>query len=175
MTGAVGAVKELWGEDGMRELRQRLQPDARKALCEEIILPVAWYPERHFEGCCEAVWSGLARQEAGVFEAFIRQSVDHMWGRVHRVLLSLATPHLLARRAPGLWRHDHTHGEAVVELRERDGTIRVRDYPYGPSSIMRRGQSESFRYILSHARVHDVRATQHADESGDLVVLLEWS
>jgi len=173
VAGAIGAVSELWGQAGLHEVRERVAPEVRAVLCDEIVLPVAWYPERHFEGYCDAVWKGLARQDARTFETFIRKSVDQMWGRIHRVLLSLATPHRLARRAPDLWRHDHTHGELSVDLREQDGTIRVRNYPYSSTSIMRRGQTESLRYILSHARVSDVQAS-HRDEEGDFVVTLAW-
>ena len=175
VAGALAAIAELWGAQGVAEVRHRLGAAARRAILDEIVLPVGWYPEEHFESLCEAVWSSLARHDVPVFETFIRRSIDHVWGRVHRMLMSLATPHLLARRAPALWRHDHTHGELAVELRERDGTVRVRGYPYAPSSIMPRGQAESLRYILSHARVRDVRASHLVDVRGEFVVTLGWT
>lgn len=175
MAGGLAAVTELWGAPGLAEVRARLDLEARMALCDEIVLPVGWYREDHFESFCEAVWSVLARSDQRAFDTFIRRSIDHFWSRVHKVLMSLATPHLLARRAPALWQHDHTHGTLTVDLRERGGTVRVRGYPYRRTGIMPRGHSESFRYILSHARVREVRASQVVDERGDFVVTLEWT
>jgi hypothetical protein len=168
-------VKDLWGDRGASELREHLPPQARRVICEEIVLPVAWYPETYFESCCDVVWRRLAREDEGAFFAFIHRSVDSGWTIVHRALMRLATPQRLARRAPDLWRHDHTHGELFVDLHESHGTIRVRGYPYGPHSIVRRGQTEALRYILAHARVRDVRATPQDDADGDFLVLFEWT
>ena len=174
VAGALAAVEKLWGDAGLAELREHLGAEARQSLLDHIVMPVAWYPEAHFESCCDLVWSALARRDDEAFATFIHGSIDHLWSRVHRVLMGLTTPHILARRAPAMWRHDHTHGTLEVELREQEGTVRVRDYPYARSGAMARGQAESFRYILSHARVKTVRASHELDERGNFVVTLEW-
>jgi hypothetical protein len=174
VAGALAAVAKLWGDGGLAVLRERLGAEARHSLLDDIVLPVAWYPEAHFESCCDVVWSELARHDDEAFSAFIHGSIDHLWSRVHRVLMGLTTPHILARRAPAMWRHDHTHGRLEVELREQGGTVRVRDYPYARTGSMPRGQAESFRYILGHARVKTVRASHELDERGNFVVALAW-
>jgi hypothetical protein len=174
-TGALAAVKDLWGEDGMGALREHLPADTSRELCDQIVLPVGWYPEAHFEQCCDVVWRRLAREDRDAYVTFIQRSVASGWGIVHRALLRLATPQRLARRAPELWRHDHTHGELSIELRESSGTIRIRGYPYPRDSIMHDGQAEALRYILSHARVHDIVAKRHADAGDDFMVTLEWT
>jgi hypothetical protein len=173
--GALAAVKSLWGEEGTRELREHLPSEARRQLCDEIVLPVGWYPETYFEGCCDVVWRRLAREDEATYATFVHRSVASGWSIVHRALLRLATPQRLARRAPELWRHDHTHGELSVELRETSGTIRIRGYPYVRDSIMHRGQAEALRYILSHARVHDIVARRHPDAGDDFVVTYQWT
>jgi hypothetical protein len=175
VAGAVGSVAKLWGDAGLAALREHLRPDARAALLDEIIMPVSWYPEIYFEACNEVVWSALARGDDAAFDAYVRGSIDHLWSRVHRVLMGFTTPHRLARRAPDMWRHDHTHGRLEVELRESDGTVRVRGYPYAPGGIMGRGQTEALRYILSHARVKEVRAAYELDAQGTFVATLSWA
>lgn len=175
MAGAIGAVERLWGADGLAELRRGLDAEARRLLLDDIVLPIAWYPEAHFESCCEVVWATLARRDDAAFFPFVHASVDHMWSRVHRLLVSLTTPQVLARRAPAMWRHDHTHGTMDVELQEQHGTVRVRGYPYARRGVMARGHAESFRHILGHARVKIVRASHELDERGTLVVALSWT
>jgi hypothetical protein len=172
--GAFSAVADLWSDDGIREVSEQLSPAARAGLCDRIVLPVAWYPEASFREWCEAVWHGPAREDEAAFARFVRRSVDLGWSWVHRALVRIATPALLARRAPTIWRHDHTHGDMSVTLGERCGTLRVTRYPHARSAVMRRGQTESLRYILTLARVADVRAS-HAMEGGDVfVVTLRW-
>ncbi|MGH7294026.1 MAG: hypothetical protein ACRELB_03790 [Polyangiaceae bacterium] len=175
VAGALGAVERLWGDAGLAELRRGLDADARRSLFDDIVLPVAWYPEAHFESCCEVVWATLARRDQAAFFAFVHASVDHLWSRVHRLLISLTTPHVLARRAPAMWRHDHTHGTMDVELREQQGSVRVRGYPYARNGVMARGHTESFRHILGHARVKTVLASHELDDQGTLVVALSWT
>jgi hypothetical protein len=175
VAGALGAIERLWGDGGLAEVRRGLDDGARRSLLDDIVLPVAWYPEVHFESLCEIAWSTLACRDEVAFFAFVHASVDHLWSRVHRVLVGLTTPHVLARRAPAMWRHDHTHGTLEVELKEQEGTVRVRGYPYPRTSVMARGQAESFRHILGHARVKTVRASHELDEHGTFVVSLAWT
>ncbi|MGO8999363.1 MAG: hypothetical protein ACLQVI_39055 [Polyangiaceae bacterium] len=174
LAGAVASAAKLWGDDGLAALRERLDADARRALLDDIILPVSWYPETYFEACNEIVWSALARGDDEAFDAYVRGSIDHLWSRLHRVIMGLTTPPRLARRAPDMWRHDHTHGSLEVELRESEGTVRVRGYPYARTGIMGRGQTEALRYILSHARVKTVRATHELDDQGNFTAILAW-
>lgn len=175
IVGALTAVKDLWGERGTSELRDNLPVGARHAFCEEIVLPVAWYPEAYFEACCDIVWRRLAEKEDPSFFAFVRRSIDSGWSIVHRALMRLATPQRLARRAPDLWRHDHTHGELSVDFRETSGTVRIKGYPYPRESIMHHGQTEALRHILSHARVRNVRATHHDEAGSDFVATFDWT
>jgi hypothetical protein len=175
VSGALDAVRAIWGEPGFAELREHLPPSASRVLCEGIVLPMAWYPETYFESCCEVVWRRLARMEDASFFRFVHRSVDTGWTIFHRALMRLATPQRLARRAPDLWRHDHTHGEMLVDLRERSGTVHIRGNPYARDSIVRLGQAEALRYILSHARVRTVRATRHVNTDDDFAVTLDWT
>lgn len=175
VAGALSAVKDLWGEPGIAQLREHLPPEARRALCDEIVLPVAWYPETYFEACCDIVWRSLAGEEDPSFFAFVQRSIDSGWTIVHRAIMRLATPQRLARRAPDLWRHDHTHGELSVDFRETSGTVRITGYPYPRDSIMHHGQTEALRHILSHARVRDVRAKRYDEPGTDFVATFDWT
>ncbi len=175
VVGALTAVRDIWGQAGLGALREHLPTDARRAVCDEIVLPVSWYPETYFESCCEIVWHQLAREQDGPFFDFVHRSVDSGWTIVHRAVMRLATPRLLAGRAPALWRHDHTHGELSVDFRETSGTVRIERYPYPRGSIMHHGQMEALRHILSHARVRDVRAKRHDEGGADFVATYEWT
>jgi hypothetical protein len=174
VAGAVASVGKLWGNQGLATLREHFAADARSALLDAIILPVSWYPETYFQACSDVVWTALARGDDAAFDAYIHGSIDHLWSRVHRVIMGLTTPQRLARRAPDMWRHDHTHGTLEAELRESDGTVRVIGYPYSRTGIMARGQAEALRYILSHARVKEVRVEHELDEQGTFVARLRW-
>jgi hypothetical protein len=174
LAGAVGAVAKLWGDQGIREVRARISAEAALALCDRIVLPVAWYPEPIMREWCEAVWHGPAQEEAAVFATFVHRSVDHGWRWTHRAIIRLATPRAMARRAPAIWRHDHTHGVMSVELGESMATVRVVDYPQQDSLIMRRGHAESLRYIMTLARFGNVRASQAVDADGAYVATLRW-
>ena len=102
-----------------------------------------------------------------------RDPVGHGVGGA-RAVVRLASPRLMARRAPDIWHHDHTHGVMSVTLEEGRATLKVVDYPQRDSLIMRRGQAESLRYILTLARFGDVRASQGLDADGAFVVTLRW-
>lgn len=175
MVGALTAVKDIWGQGGLAILREHLPPEARRVICDEIVLPVSWYPEAYFENCCQVVWRHLAQVQDGPFFDFVHRSVDSGWTIVHRAVMRLATPRLLAGRAPALWRHDHTHGELSVDFRETSGTVRIKGYPYPRESIMHHGQTEALRHILSHARVRDIRAKRHDEGSADFLATFVWT
>ena len=175
VAGALSSVRDLWGDTGLATLRDRLPPDARHALFGDIVLSMAWYPETYFEACCDIVWRDLSQERDAKFFAFVHRSIDSGWSFVHRAILRLATPQRLARRAPDLWRHDHTHGELSVDFRETSGTVRITGYPYPRDSIMHHGQTEALRHILSHARVRAVRATRHDEPGTDFVATFAWT
>ena len=174
IAGAVGAVAQLWGDAGLRDVSERLGAEARQALCDRIVLPVAWYPEQSMREWCEAVWYGPARENEEMFATFVQRSVDHSWRWTHRALVRLATPRLMARRAPEIWRHDHTHGVLSVALDDGTAKVKVTGYPHRGSIVMRRGQAESLRYILTLARFGDVRASHAVDADGEFVATLRW-
>jgi hypothetical protein len=174
LAGAVGAVAKLWGDDGTRDVRARVSAEAAQALCDRIVLPVAWYPEAIMREWCEAVWDGPARQDFAAFATFVHRSVDHGWRWTHRAIIRLATPRAMARRAPAIWQHDHTHGVMTVDLGESMATLKVVDYPQRDSLVMRRGHAESLRYIMTLARFGNVRASQALDAEGAYVATLRW-
>jgi hypothetical protein len=174
VAGAVSAVSQLWGAGALSDVSERLDDASRLALCDRIVLPIAWYPEASLQAWCEAVWEGPAQRSEGEFMRFVRRSVDASWSWVHRTVLRLATPALLARRAPDMWRRGHTHGELSATLERARGTVRITGYPYARSAVMRRGHTESLRHILTLARFGDVRATHAVEPNGVFVATFRW-
>jgi hypothetical protein len=96
---------------------------------------------------------------------------------VRRAFLSFATPVLLAQRAAELWRHDHTHGQLVLDPDESiPGRRRVTltEHPFVETPLSRTSFAEVMRYVLSLSRARNVRET-HALSAGALVVDLTWN
>lgn len=91
------------------------------------------------------------------------------------MLVRLATPRLLARRAPELWRRDHSHGDVEVTVLDAVRLrLRLSDHPWVRDPVMRRFQARSFRYILSLTRVRDLGTVESTDAGGALVMTATW-
>jgi hypothetical protein len=169
----VSAV-EIWGEDGLRAIAARLPEDTRARTLDEIVLPVAWLPERDVMRWHEVVFTGPARSDEVAFRRFMDRTMDHGFGRVRRLLLRFVTPHGLMQKAAALWRHDHTHGSLEIESRERSLTGVLRDHPYSTTPISRLAIAEVFRYALEMSGVKNAREEHAPGGAGDLLVRLAW-
>jgi uncharacterized protein (TIGR02265 family) len=175
LVGMTAATRQLWGRDALDLLKGRLELPPERALFDEIATPLAWYPEQLAVRLARIVWDDLAARDEAAFTGFAERTIDHGWGRVHSVLVRLATPRILARRAPELWRRDHSHG--AVEVAVLDATslrLRLSDHPYVHDPVMRRFQAESFRYILSLTRVPELTVVEGTDPRGSLVMTAAW-
>jgi uncharacterized protein (TIGR02265 family) len=173
--GMAAAVEHLWGRGALDAMRGRLALPADHALFDQIASPLSWYPEKLAARVGAIVWDELTARDEAAFAGFAERTIDHGWGRMHSVLVRLATPKLLARRAPELWRRDHSHG--AVEVTVVDPTtlrLRLSDHPWVHDPVMRRFQARSFRYILSLTRVRDLETVEAADVAGALVMTATW-
>src|SRR6516225_2147321 len=104
ITGFIAATRELWGERGLRDVRDRLPDETRRATLDEIVMASSWLPVVHIIKWHETIYEGLAAKDDAVFMRFVDRGLDHGFGRVQRFFLGFASPRLLIERAPGLWR-----------------------------------------------------------------------
>jgi hypothetical protein len=198
-TGFIAATRELWGERGLRDVRDRLHDDTRKATLDEIVLATSWLPVVHVIRWHEAIYEGLAAKDDAAFLRFVDRGLEQGFGRVQKFFLGFASPRLLIERAPSLWRKQHTHGKLTVTtsgdfdyaLPEAQGssladkgesfvaTVTLRDHPFIDVPLSRRALAEAWRHVLTLARVeevkesHSVETTGHAGERA-LVARLTW-
>jgi hypothetical protein len=155
------AIEHLWGRGALDALRGRLDLPAEHVLFDQIASPLSWYPENLAARIGAIVWDDLAARDEAALQRFAEQTIDHGWGRMHSVLVRLATPRILARRAPELWRRDHSHGDVEVVVVD-------------PTTLRLRLSDHPCRYILSLTRVRDLETVEAPDPAGALVMTATW-
>jgi hypothetical protein len=170
------AVREIWGDEGLRDIAERLPADTRAATTGPEFNALSWYPSRYVIDWDTAKMAGPARGDEEAFRRSVDRGTDLGFGRIRRAFLSFATPVLLANKAAELWRHDHTHGTLTVDSTNRaEGRARVTlvGHPFVGAPVSRSAFAEVLRYILSLSRARNVRET-HALTGEALVVALTW-
>jgi hypothetical protein len=171
------AIRELWGEDGLRDVVGRLPTEAAEATAGVDFEPLRWYPTRYLLDWNVALLDGPARQDEQAFRRCVARSIDLGFGRVRRAFLAFATPDRLAQRASELWRHEHSQGELSIESDaapvERTARLALRDHPFITTALSRLATAEVFRYILSLSRARNVRES-HALHGDALRITLRW-
>lgn len=168
------AIRELWGEQALAELADRLSPEARRATLGAELATLKWYPTRYVLEWDSAMMDGPARGDEQAFRRAVQRSIQLGFGRIRRVLLSFATPTLLAERAAELWRHDHTHGRLTAEASGNAGArVTLAGHPFVQSPVSCIAIAEAVRQILSLSRASNVRDS-HAVSGDALVIALAW-
>lgn len=174
------AVRDLWGDDGLRDATERLPDETRTATTGADFESLGFYPTRYILDWNVAVMDGPAGGDEREFRRTVARSIDLGFGRIRRVFLSFATPTLLAQRASELWRHDHTHGRLVLDPDESvpgRRRITLTGHPFVSNPLARMAFSEVLRRVLSLSRVRNVREThslKSATTGDSLVIVLTW-
>jgi hypothetical protein len=76
------AVVEICGEEGLREIADRVPVEARVATIEKVVLPIEWVLIRHVIAWHEALWDGPARRDEAKLARLVSRSIDLGFGRV---------------------------------------------------------------------------------------------
>jgi hypothetical protein len=169
------AALTLWGTRAWQEVLDRLPADARAALVVDgLVVAVGWVPEWHLVTLAQAVHDGPAQGSDEAYREFVKQVIALGFGRVRRLLVHFAPPGAVIKRAPELWRHDHTHGELAVETRATGTTLHVSHEVITSTPLSRMTCAEMFRAVASLTRARDVRQTHTLERPGTLRVELEW-
>lgn len=171
------AVKDLWGEAGLKDVGGRVSSDTRAQTVEVAASPLAWVPERFLVEWHEAVWNGPAKRDDDALRRTVDRRIHFGFGRVRKALLGLVGPVGVIRRAGELWRHDHTHGTLAVSGGGDDGQVAsatLSDHVYCEAPLARVAVAETFRYIVQLSRgVKKARET-HVLQGGALLIRVTW-
>ena len=174
LIGFRAACEQMWGPMGYEAVRTALPPDVSERTAGMRPLP-DWIPLGDLIAWHEAVWNGPARHDEQIMTQHIHATVDHGFGRVKRVLLSMSTPQSLAPRVASLWRDEYSTGRLqATSIEERSVQLTLSDHPYVDIPLMRYVIAEVFRYVVSMTGAPDVTVS-HAVQSPSLVVLLRWA
>jgi len=164
----------MWGPSGYQAISELLPPEVRERTASMHPLP-DWIPLDDLIAWHVAVWTGPAKRNEAVFTEHIHKTVDQGFGRVKRVLLSMATPHTLAPRVVALWSDEYSTGYLEAGAIENDCiTLTLRNHPYVQHPLMRTVIAEVYRYVVSLTRVKSVSAV-HTVRDAALVVVLRWT
>ena len=136
-----------------------------------------WLPERHVLAWYQAAFTGPAMREQAAYYTFLDRMMDCGFGRVRRLLLSMAaSPRNVYEKSAELWRHDHTTGELLARPSGPTGCIfDLRDHVYAQSELGRQSIAEIYRYAISLTRAGRSARQRHALEGTTLVTHIDWA
>jgi hypothetical protein len=169
------ATRVLWGEAGVTRLAAALLPSEATLLLSSQP-PETWIPTRQFELITQAGYYVLCERHTPTFHRWVDHVVELGFGRTRRLLLSLANPPMLLRRAAELWREDHTHGTlGYVPLAVDAARLTLRDHPFVSSPVQRMAIAEGLRHAMSMTNVRSVTAEESTGPANALHVVLRWT
>jgi hypothetical protein len=163
----------MWGNEGIRQIAEALPAEVRDHTTSFVPLP-EWVPVDDLIAWHVAVRNGPGRDDA-VFKQHIHLTVDQGFGRVKRLLLSMATPHTLAPRAAALWRDEYSSGQLEAQPIDKHSVmLTLTDHPYVHHALMRSVISEAYRYVISLTSAKIVKA-ETLSKPDALVVRMRWT
>jgi hypothetical protein len=169
------AAVTLWGTEGWQEVIDRLPSDARESLApSRLLVAVGWVPERHLVTLAQAVFEGPAQSSAEAYRAFVHGVIARGFGRIRRVLVQFASPATVLKRAPELWRHDHTHGALEVEILPLGAVAHLTHPVITATPLSCTTAAEMFRAVLCLTRARNVREDHESAGRDRLRVSFQW-
>lgn len=111
------AIERLHGESGLRAVLDAVPADVRADLVAPI-LPVRWYPIRHFACVHLAVRDRLGKGRWEVSRALGREAGRIDFGQMYRVLLRTTSYETLWGRIRTAWRNYNSAGNAEWDTQQ---------------------------------------------------------
>lgn len=163
------ATRDMFGDPVERELLAAIPSEARALDDHE------WLSIDHLERFCELAWEGPLGGNLALLRTWTDRMIDHGFGRVRRLLLTIATPAGLVRRAGELWRDEHTDGRLIAySTSPKSAIATLHEHDFIGNPLMRQLVAETFRYSLELAGARGAQEAHHAHANGTLVVNLTW-
>jgi hypothetical protein len=177
LVGCREGALAAFGVDALALVVSKLPSDVRRDTVEAGGLAGDWLPWTHFVAWHEAVWETAAARSHAELDRWSQARIDYGFGVVHRALMRIATPRMLASRAHALWRGDHSHGDVVAEVAEKSCVVTLTGHPFVEHPVVRASLAEVTRHFLSRIGLRDVTKRYWLDESGpaaSLVTRISW-
>lgn len=163
------ATRELYGDEWHRELASQLPVQAK------LDQPPHWIPVEYAIAWMDGVWEGPMRQDRAQLAPFVDRVLDHGFGRVKRLLLTIATPQGVVRRASELWRDEMSDGRVVsYGTSPTSARFVLYDHPFLDHPLWREINAETCRYAVALAGAKDAVEQHEGDVGEPLVVNLSW-
>lgn len=168
LQGVAHATRELRGDDALARAMSELPSEIGDSLTRPAD---EWVPVEHIVSFIEATLGPL--DDAKLRES-VRLTMDHKWSRARRLLLAIATPSGIVRRASELFRQDFSDGRAVAYMTSPcSAVVTLHDHHFAETPLLRTIAAETVRYALQLSGATDV-TEHHTDDDGPLVVRLTW-
>ncbi|MEO8844287.1 MAG: hypothetical protein ABI591_10045 [Kofleriaceae bacterium] len=168
------ATRDLWGGEGVEAVMRMLDPAQRVLFAGGATSD--WVPETTYMAWTRGVWDGPAARDPDALARWVDRLTDRGFGTARRMIMSLASPWVIVRRAGALWRTEHSHGElTVVPHDKHSARFELRDHPFAGDDVAAHAVSEAFRYILFRCRVRTATEQHERTADGALFVELRWS
>lgn len=169
------ATRDLWGNIGVERVFAGLDADARAAFLPHATAK-GWLPESTYIAWMHAVWEGPCAHDAAGLARWVDRVTDRGFGKARGMLMALASPWVILRRANALWRSEHTHGDlAIARVSGQAARFELAHHPYVGDPVASAAVSESFRYIILRCRVREASETHTVAPDGALHVSVVWS
>jgi len=167
--GFVDATRHVLGEAAYARVSREVAPHVLDGLALD---GEDWVPLEHIVAWCEAAIVDVPQSK---LRPFVDHMMDQGFGRVHRVLLAIATPHGVLRRAGEMWREEFTDGRLVAYATSPNTAIAtLYDHRFLESPGLRAVVAESFRYTLALSGARDVIEEHGSEDGGPLLVRFSW-
>jgi len=167
------ATRDLFGDSGVADVFERMSADDRAVFLPNAA-PTKWIPERRYVAFTRALWDGPCAQDRRELTRWVDRITDRGFGRARRMIMSLASPWIIVRRAGQLWAVEHTHGKLSVSRMEGSSVrFTLTAHPFVEDEVSRHAISEAFRHIIFCCRVKWATET-HAHSAEGLQVDLSW-
>jgi hypothetical protein len=129
-------VTEVHGPDVLASLTAALPPDSRDAIVH--LLPSEWHAEDVHQHVLRATFDVVARGRIDRFEEIIADCTLRGVQSFATLVLGMASPEFVLRRAPTLWRVIRRgHASLTVEQTGTMTTVKYRNFPYFGDELYR--------------------------------------
>jgi len=174
--GFRAAVEEMFGDEGVREVRAHLPADADSAFFDARSVGEKWIAERHLLVFMDAVLNGPCGRNRIKFADWSRLQITRGFGRVKAAMLRVATPEILASRAAVLWREENTHGVLVASSVPGRVMATLTDHGYVTHHLAQSVLTESLRTVIAMSYfAKDVRGSFELLSGPRLAMTFTWS
>ena len=127
VTARVRFVRDRYGEQGYRKLKDSLSAESRRAL-DARVLPHAWAPFDLFIELNVRADELFGRGDLALCREMGRYSAEVNLPTLYRIFYKLGTPSFILRKAARLWDVHYSSGRLTVVGLEDGARLRIEDF-----------------------------------------------